>query len=88
MIPSSSLEKTCASKNHNNLIYDWFDDLIDLLICLADHGSCKSIDLLVTLYMWPRKADSHKAPRINQTWFMYDWMNWSTDFMIFMILWI
>ena len=48
--------------------------LIDLLICLADHGSCESNDPLVTLYMWPKKADSHKAPRINQIWFMYDWM--------------
>ena len=29
MIPNSSLEKTCASKNHNNSI--WFNDLIDLI---------------------------------------------------------
>ena len=50
MIPNSSLEKTCASKNHINSIYD-LDDLIDLLICLADHGSFESNDPLVTLYM-------------------------------------
>ena len=87
MIPSSSLKKTCASKNHNNSV--WFDDLIDLLISLADHGSFESNDPLVTLYMWPRKADSHKATK-NYTKYdicMIEWIDqlfydflWFCDF--------
>ena len=46
MIPNSSLEKTCARKT--TIIQFDLDDLIDLLIYLADHGSCKSNDPLVT----------------------------------------
>ena len=54
--------------------------LIFWLICLADHGSFQIQWSLVTLYMWSRKADNHKAPKDNQTWFRYEWTNWSTEF--------
>ena len=45
MIPNSSLDKTCASKT-TTIKFN------GLLICLADHGSFKPNDPLVTLYMW------------------------------------
>ena len=79
MIPNSSLEKTYASKDYNNLI--WFDDLIDLLICLADHGSCESNEPLDDLIHVTQEGwQSQGTKNYTKHWFIYDWMNWSNDF--------
>ena len=67
--------------------------LVFWLTCLADHGSFKSNDL-----WWPNMCDPGRLTitryqNSNQTWFKYEWTNWSTEFkfkliwMIFMILW-